>query len=767
MVRDTGGIIIEVPYGTIGEMSIYVNDILYDSVFSFKTTKYLDNVWTFEVDIPGTTKGDTDLAIGKIVKIFIGNDLWLRGTIETSKYGTYQITKIAGIGSAAYELRKKNLSQNEENKSFFEGKDSDYILKRVVSENSDGVAPWIVEANNVDIYPSIFVRADNENRLNAIINTAKAINYNWYESWGAFPYNTPTMNMAEHQGNETSTKTFEVSGDDQNSILTEREEDKDALWNDITVAGYGDGVLQLKSRIYHATLNRTYVTIATTKNGTETINVADTTDFPASGNVWIGCEKITYTGKTGTTFTGITRGVAFMDNTNVSNSYIHTKYAPVYDAQYTITTAETDSSIGDGTETNDANYGVHEKTITDNSIIDQDTLDKITFYLIEEHKTPPISIKLTPIEITDVIPTCSLGDVVIINDPDTGSTNFVSRIVGIDLGMDDAVQFIEITCSNKYVNVSNTVQHIEEENRRLTQYMKGSPNIISVQSYENCDNSKPLKMKFRVWDKTIAIQEAILDFVSRPYRAYTDSTQTASSGGGATSGSGTAGSSNFMFQRQTTAITTWMTLTGSPPNPDYGTFVAHKWLMYIFTVAASQTNDFRLKDDTTAYTIYEGTSTSHAWARNGRYAINVLDTTNRVGHNVTYWAGDFLGVGSSSLQQYDIMQFNALGHGIHSHTTPNHTHSITTGYKIQEYGGAAETSIKVYIGLDNAADYNADKVLIGTYSPDDNNINFTDALKTLVGDLSTTKTIRLQFEPQNTLTRIEANADIFIHLGSI
>lgn len=41
---------------------------------------------------------------------------------------------------------------------------------------------------------------------------------------------------------------------------------------------------------------------------TSTINVEDTSDFPSSGDLFIGRETIGYTGKTSTTFTGLTRG---------------------------------------------------------------------------------------------------------------------------------------------------------------------------------------------------------------------------------------------------------------------------------------------------------------------------------------------------------------------------------------------------------------------------------------------------------------------------
>lgn len=57
----------------------------------------------------------------------------------------------------------------------------------------------------------------------------------------------------------------------------------------------------------------TFSNIATELNGAinnsvTTITVDDTTAFPASGKIAIGNEEMTYTGKTSTTFTGVTRG---------------------------------------------------------------------------------------------------------------------------------------------------------------------------------------------------------------------------------------------------------------------------------------------------------------------------------------------------------------------------------------------------------------------------------------------------------------------------
>lgn len=59
--------------------------------------------------------------------------------------------------------------------------------------------------------------------------------------------------------------------------------------------------------------------------GDVTLNVADTTLFASSGTLWIGTEAITYTGKTGSTFTGCTRGAlgtaALFHLSDIGNGY--------------------------------------------------------------------------------------------------------------------------------------------------------------------------------------------------------------------------------------------------------------------------------------------------------------------------------------------------------------------------------------------------------------------------------------------------------------
>lgn len=62
----------------------------------------------------------------------------------------------------------------------------------------------------------------------------------------------------------------------------------------------------------------TTLTGAMTNVSTTPIQVVSTAEFPAAGNLIIGSELVAYTGKTSTTFTGITRGV--YGSTNVAHA---------------------------------------------------------------------------------------------------------------------------------------------------------------------------------------------------------------------------------------------------------------------------------------------------------------------------------------------------------------------------------------------------------------------------------------------------------------
>ena len=104
------------------------------------------------------------------------------------------------------------------------------------------------------------------------------------------------------------------------------------------VAGYYGSFYYDKGTTLTAQLSNIEVT---------SMSVASTTDFASSGNLYINNEIITYTGKTATTFTGLTRGVAG------TSSATHTSGSAVTSAQIaaanTVTTVRintTDISVG-------------------------------------------------------------------------------------------------------------------------------------------------------------------------------------------------------------------------------------------------------------------------------------------------------------------------------------------------------------------------------------------------------------------------------------
>lgn len=75
---------------------------------------------------------------------------------------------------------------------------------------------------------------------------------------------------------------------------------------DIEIVTSDDSILNL-FRNANTTADKTFLTQDLDNNGT-TMYVQDTSEFASSGHVYIGHERIQYTGKTATTFTGLTRG---------------------------------------------------------------------------------------------------------------------------------------------------------------------------------------------------------------------------------------------------------------------------------------------------------------------------------------------------------------------------------------------------------------------------------------------------------------------------
>ena len=130
-------------------------------------------------------------------------------------------------------------------------------------------------------------------------------------------------------------------------------------FNQLFTTNTGGALLKFPNGAFHQD-GATTLTGAMTNTSTTAIQVASTALFASAGHLLIGTELIAYTGKTSTTFTGITRGV--YSTTNVAHS--------IGDAvTEALGVASSTTSIAVPLDTTDASNGVAIDTVTDSKVV--------------------------------------------------------------------------------------------------------------------------------------------------------------------------------------------------------------------------------------------------------------------------------------------------------------------------------------------------------------------------------------------------------------
>lgn len=114
----------------------------------------------------------------------------------------------------------------------------------------------------------------------------------------------------------------------------------------------GGSVLQFPNGAFHQDGN-TALTGAMTNTSTTPIQVTSTAGFPAAGALLIANELVKYTGKTSTTFTGITRGVYGSTNTSHAIGVVVTDAVGVASSTTSITIPFTSTDASNGIALND------------------------------------------------------------------------------------------------------------------------------------------------------------------------------------------------------------------------------------------------------------------------------------------------------------------------------------------------------------------------------------------------------------------------------
>lgn len=130
-------------------------------------------------------------------------------------------------------------------------------------------------------------------------------------------------------------------------------------FNQLFSTNTGGALLQFPNGAFHQD-GATTLTASMSNVSTAAIQVVSTDLFESSGHLLIGSELVAYTGKTSTTFTGITRGVYGSTNTS------HSIGDPVTEA---LGVASSTTSVAIPFDSTDATNGVSIDSVTNSKIV--------------------------------------------------------------------------------------------------------------------------------------------------------------------------------------------------------------------------------------------------------------------------------------------------------------------------------------------------------------------------------------------------------------
>ena len=291
------------------------------------TVKRINEVWTITGKFEGIdTAQKLVVKKGNTFKLFSNHTLYMKGEFTKVTYNSNLSANFEASGVTATKMKRVQSERLEYTNT---------PTSTIVTALAGGVANVTVGTN--DNFGNVTIRAEYTNYLNAIrqladkcIDVTNQNKYNWYESWGTAPYDTDYINFDDYEGSTSSQYTFSITGSGSNIIKTTRSEDIGRLANEIYYLGYGDGVNQLKTRIFHATNNRTYLnggdawlTAAIAIDATS-CTVNSNAGFTVADVIKIDDEEITLSGVDGDgvtlNFTADKATAVHADNSDVINT---------------------------------------------------------------------------------------------------------------------------------------------------------------------------------------------------------------------------------------------------------------------------------------------------------------------------------------------------------------------------------------------------------------------------------------------------------------
>jgi hypothetical protein len=336
-----------VPYGHPSDFTVYINEQEYMGFSYLRIVKGINQLESFEINIYDVTASDTNVAYGKIVKIFAESTLLLKGRVEEVKYQTDGSVSVKGYGMAILLQTKELASRVTLTDSI------PNLANYFLSLNNDSTSPWVITPSRVDDFGEpVILRCEFDNKLQTLDNLARQLEWDWWVDNGYPPYETDTFNVGNWRGSLAPVYDVYLSGTTQNAIVSDRNDNFHKLYNSIIYLGKGEGASQIWTGFtFSSTVwDRLDQSIVDTNSYLVLITG---TDFPSAGVVLVGRLPITYTAKTGNIMT-----VLAMDTENSALNTYHyrgTLCTLLYDA-----TGQTYTALNNLINSTDTTIGVND-----------------------------------------------------------------------------------------------------------------------------------------------------------------------------------------------------------------------------------------------------------------------------------------------------------------------------------------------------------------------------------------------------------------------
>ncbi len=499
------------------DLDIYVNGTKYsDNLISYKLVERLNQVPYIEANFVDILTANTDVVYGKWIAIKSDNSgNWVSPKLMLSEVGDLSDDFVDVKAEGWVERKLKdflvtNTASADVNSQAGRPQYNSESVSDIVTEQ---LAAYTTSVSAGTLSSEVInIRSEGDNLISFIAGCASVASTDWYSSYSS-DLATSSINVTSKGSDKSATIILNASGVSQNCEAGERKQNYDLLKNVLVVRGYGDGINQLESKCFHATSSRTKLSAELSATAV-TASVVDASVLPATGSVWIGCEKVSYSGKSSNDLTGLTRGVAFQGN--VSKAYAHAVNSPVYDAQYTEASPQ---STGNGSSIN--THGLKMESFELREIIDQSTLDILAEKLLTERKgtttsyLAPESILVYPEDYVWGKENIVVGDEITINDAEAGLSGKY-RVYGSTLSYDSGVYSLELEVSNVTQSVLSEIKDDANKGVTLSKYMQGATNIFSVNETDNVESGdtdyQGLTLFFNIPEDAVAINSVKLSY---------------------------------------------------------------------------------------------------------------------------------------------------------------------------------------------------------------------------------------------------------------